>query len=177
MREAARRHHSRVIKEYSGPQTGSYFWLPTPDGKWVLDTYFDSELPNTMHSDMWWKYAIDRLGHYWKKDTDVLRKKIGKEYTAVPRGRIVYYNGVYKLFHGNDIPTGAGGTKKILGAFNLYSLWREGKVQIMEDEHETMLPGDPEKLQRILGRDLGLRGKEPQLDWEDDEPEPSWEDD
>jgi hypothetical protein len=161
MRLAVRNIRNRAIAEAKAPQSGAYWWLPTPDGKWELDIYYDSEFRgNTMHDIMWRKYVLDRLAILWNKDPAKLKRSIGYNYAGLPRGRIGRAPSTgFVISHGDDAPI-KNGMKKILSAFNLSGLVRSDpkKVKITVDKHETMLAGDPEIVQKALGVDLGLEG-------------------
>lgn len=169
MRLAVRTNRNHVIQEAKKPQTGAYWWLPTPDGDWELDIYYDSEFAgNTQHIDMWRKYVVDRLAILWDKDPKVLRRQIGDHYTGLPRGRVGKAMGKYVVSHGEDVPV-RNGMKKVVNAFNLGTLVRAGKVDVSPDIHENMSAGDPEAVQKALGVDLGLQGISPDalFDWDD----------
>lgn len=166
MRLAVRVIRNRAILESRTPQTGAYWWMPTPDGKWVLDAYYDSEFRNnTMHDIIWRKYALDRLAVLWDKDSDKLRRLIGDKYAGLPRGRVSKAMGGIVVSHGDDVPI-TNGMKKVLGVFNLSGL-NAKKVRVSPDDHENMMPGDPEAVQEVIGVDLGLRGSF-HMDFDDD---------
>lgn len=169
MRLAVRSVRNHVIQESKKPQTGAYWWLPTPDGDWELDIYYDDEFGgNTQHIDMWPKYVVDRLAVLWNKDPHKLRRQIKNNYTGLPRGRVGRAMGKYVVSHGEDVPV-RNGMKKVVNAFNLSSLMRDGKVHVSPDIHENMTAGDPEAVQRALGVDLGLQGisTDDLFDWDD----------
>jgi len=171
MRLAVRNIRNRAIIESKVPQSGAYWWLPTPDGKWELDVYYDSEFRgNTMHDIMWTKYVLDRLSILWNKDPAKLKRAVGDNYAGLPRGRVGKIMGGFVLSHGDDAPI-KNGPKKVLAAFNLSGLVRTDskKVRVAVDEHETMLAGDPEAVQKALQADLGLKGNDMALDFEYDE--------
>lgn len=160
MRLAVRNIRNRAIIESKVPQSGAYWWLPTPDGGWELEVFYDSEYRgNTMHDIMWRKYVLDRLAILWNKDPQKLRRQIGDNYAGLPRGRVGKAMGKFVVSHGDDAPI-KNGLKKVLAAFNLSGLARTDpkKVQTAADEHETMLAGDPDAVQRALGVKLGLKG-------------------
>ncbi len=159
MRLAVRNIRNHAIQEAKQPQSGAYWWLPTPEGEWELDIYYDSEFGGrTMHNDMWRKYVIDRLAVLWGKEPDKLRRRIGNNYAGLPRGRVGKAMGTYVVSHGDDVPV-RNGMKKVVSAFNLSPLMRAGKVKVSPDIHENMSVGDPEAVQAALGVDLGLQGK------------------
>jgi len=163
MRVAVRNFRNRAIVESKVPQTGAYWWLPTPDGGWELDVYYDSEFKsNTMHTDMWHKYVLDRLAILWNKDPQKLRRQLKHDYTGLPRGRVSrggFKGGVYYVSHGDNTPV-RDGLKKVIAAFNLAGIARNDPkaVRIAQDEHETAIAGHPEAVQMAIGKDLGLRG-------------------
>jgi hypothetical protein len=164
MRLAVRMIRNRAITEAKVPQTGAYWWLPVPGGQWELDVYYDSDFRgNTMHDRMWLKYVVERLAILWNKDADKLRRLIGDKYAGMPRGRIGKAMSRYVLSHGGDAPI-ANGLKKVTSAFNLTALMKSNtggvhdRVCVSKDEHECMLPGDPEAVQKAIGAKLGLKG-------------------
>lgn len=164
MRLAVRTIHNRAIVESKAPQSGAYWWLPTPDGQWELDVYYDSDFRgDTMHDRMWRKYVVERLAILWDKDLIKLGRAIGNKYAGLPRGRVGKAMGRYVLSHGGDAPI-ANGLRKVISAFNLTALLKSNnnsvhdRVHVSEDEHEHMLFGDPEAVQQALGVDLGLKG-------------------
>jgi hypothetical protein len=169
MRIAAKNIRVRIIQESQAPQSGAFFWLPTKDGDWKIDVYYDSDLPgDTAHSVMWNKYVIERLASMWGRSPSDLRSLKGR-YTAVPRGRVSRVPNGWVVVHGGEIKNTEQG---IFNAFNLNRVKSRTKVFI--DDHEQMLEGDPERLQSILGVDLGLKGLTSQqiLGYElDDEPD------
>ena len=159
MRLAVRNIRNHAIQEAKQPQTGAYWWLPTPEGEWELDIYYDSEFRgNTMHDMMWPKYVVDRLAVLWNKDPIKLRKQIGHNYAGLPRGRVGKAMGMYVVSYGDDVPI-KNGMKKVVSAFNLSPLANAKKVNVSQEDHENMTEGDPEAVQRALGVNLGLVGK------------------
>ena len=165
LRLAVRNVRNKVILESKVPQSGAYWWVPKPDGSWELDVYYDSDFKdNTMHDKMW-RYVVDKLAVYWEKDQEKLLRRLKDNYTGLPRGR-VGRAGKWVVSHGDDAPV-PNGIGKVLSAFNLISLEKAGKVMVAPDVHESMMVGDPEAVQKALGKDLGLRGKE--LDFEDED--------
>lgn len=154
----ARRTRTKAILESRAPQSGAYWWVPTPDGSWYLETFFDSEFAgNTMHDFIWRRYMMDVLGVLWNKDPRKLARVIGDEYTGLPRGRVNKVGNGFTVVHGGDAPV-RNAEDKIISTFNLYRAYKDGNVKFMDDEHETMMAGDPEAVQQALGVDLGLSG-------------------
>ena len=156
MREAARNYKRRLVTESRIPQTGAYWWVPLKSGKWEILPFYDSDYDgNTMHDRMW-REVLDKLSIEWNKPIDAFRS-IRSKYTALPRGRVsraIKRGGpVFNILHGSD---GPGDMSRVLRVFNLTNV----EHVVMDDEHEAMIPGDPEALQRILGIDLGLRGRQ-----------------
>jgi len=161
MREAIRRHNHKTIKESKAPQSGAYWWIPLKDGTWDIECFYDSQFDDTPHDQMWNIYVVERLATIWSKDPAWLKRVIGDNYTGLPRGRV---NKVrigdaigYTIVHGNDMPKGCT-IAGVINAFNLRSAQRAGQVQVYTDDHETMIAGDPKRVQKALGIDLGLKG-------------------
>ena len=168
MRLAIRTFRNRVIGESKAPQSGAYWWIPHPDGSWDLEIFYDSEYGGeTDHIRMWRKYVIEKLAVIWKKDPQKLRAQIGDNYTGLPRGRVNKVQNGYTIVHGNDTPT-KNGLDGIINAFNLraYQLAHSKNILILFDEHETMIQGDPERVQKALGVKLGLHGLSVDLDYD-----------
>lgn len=160
MRVSIKTIRNRAILESRIPQSGAYWWIPTPDGDWTMDVYYDSEhRGNTMHDRIWRRHVIEKLAVLWGKDPDWLKRAIGDNYTGLPRGRVNKVQDGFTIVHGNDAPVKDVVTK-IMNAFNLRTYFRAhpDKVRAFEDEHETMLQGDPDVVQKALGTDLGLKG-------------------
>lgn len=163
MREAVRQHDRRIILESRNPQSGAYWFIPLPDGKWDIETFYDSQFEDTPHDQMWSRYVVERLATIWGKDHNWLRRVIGDNYTGLPRGRVSKVNhdaGIgYTIVHGDDFPKGCSITG-VLNAFNLRAFQRAHPdlVNIYKDHHETMISGDPRRVQKALGVDLGLKG-------------------
>lgn len=161
MRETVRRQRTRAIQEARIPQSGAFWWIPLPNGKWDMEVFYDSEFADdTPHDQLWRRYMVERLATVWSKDHQTLRRRIGDDYTGLPRGRVNRVRDGWTIVHGNDAPKGTNGVDGIINAFNLRSVVRAnpGAVKVFVDEHETMIPGHPEAVQRALGVDLGLKG-------------------
>lgn len=178
MQQAIHEFRRKSIQESRAPQSGAYYWIPLPDGDWTILPFYDSEYSDSSHSVIW-KEVLSYIAHKWNKDPQVLKRNLGSYYTALPRGRIskTRDNGdiVYVLVHGNDSPTSStDNITKIKRVFNL----RQANVKVYPDDHETMIKGHPEKLQTILGKNLGLKGHfayEPEDDYDDyDDYDDSW---
>lgn len=162
MREAVRRQRTRAILESKVPQSGAYWWLPTPKGRWTMEVFYDSEFNNaTPHDEIWRIYVVERLATLWGKDPDRLRRSIADNYAGLPRGRVNKLRDSWTIVHGNDAPKGTRGVEGVINAFSLRAVITadEDAVKVYEDEHEKMMPGDPEAVQRALGVDLGLKGE------------------
>lgn len=163
MREAVRRHNHKLIKESRTPQSGAYWFIPLPDGSWDIEAFYDSQFSDTPHDQMWSRYVVERLATIWGKDHNWLRRVIGDNYTGLPRGRVnrILLNDEpgFSIVHGNDFPKGCS-ISGVLNVFNLKSFQRAhpDQVQIYYDHHETMISGDPKRVQKALGVDLGLKG-------------------
>jgi hypothetical protein len=118
-------------------------------------SFYEADYPNDNDHTTVWPEVLEYLGHKWGKDSNVLKRRLGDNYTALPRGRVTRtkVRGVitYNLMMGNDSPIPVDGIKR---AFNL----QEANVRVIYDVHENMAFGDPEELQRVLGQDLGLKG-------------------
>lgn len=61
--------------------------------------------------------------------------------------------GTYLVHHGGDAPV-SGWLRRVERRFGLQGQ----QLRALLDDHECMLAGDPEAVQRALGVDLGLRG-------------------
>lgn len=153
-----------AIMESRVPQSGAYWWIPLPDGNWTIEVFYDSEYNgDTPHDDLWRRYVVERLAILWNKSPEVLRRRIGDNYTGLPRGRVSKVSGGWTIVHGNDAPALSKGIRGVINAFNLRMVDRSN-LMIMDDDHERMMPGDPEAVQKALGADLGLRA-DFTMDW------------
>jgi len=150
MREAARRFRQhKLLKEGAEPQTGIYYWVPLPGGKWDMLTFFDSHYGNANHDQVWEREVVPYLTHVWKLNPSQAGM-IADAYAGVPRGRITRMQQGYAHHHGGDAPTGQSETV-VKRAFGLPF------VQSMPDDHERMLQDDVNAVQSVLGN-LGLTG-------------------
>lgn len=137
------------------PQRGAWYCLPTRTRDWRIVTFYEADYPNDNDHTTVWPEVLEYLGHKWGKDSNVLKRQLGDNYTALPRGRVTRTKTrgmvTYNLMLGKDSPIAVDGIKR---AFNL----QEANVRVIYDVHENMAFGDPEELQRVLGQDLGLKG-------------------
>jgi hypothetical protein len=137
------------------PHEGVYWWIPikkVSEITWEVVTYFQEDwYQGTEHLAIW-PYVIEELEQKWGK----LPRSIKENYTGLPRGRVCFslMDGKRKLvlYHGNDtpIPDGLDYVRR------QFSLPRGTPIRF--DEHETMMQGDPEKVQKALGMNLNLKG-------------------
>jgi hypothetical protein len=138
------------------PRTGAYYWLPLPGDpavRWDVITCHDLGRDADVGHLRLWPEVVRRLARAWGKDPDRMVRRLGEHYAGLPRGRVTRVRGAYLVQHGDDTPT-IGGLGAIEGRFGLVGR----RVKFLVDEHEHMLSGDPEPVQRALGVDLGLRG-------------------
>lgn len=141
------------------PLVGGYYWFPTPMGSglaWAVltchDLGFDAEVG---HVDLW-PAVVERLATAWGRDAGTLRRRLIDRYTDLPRGRVTRPGRTFLILHGDDAPVAD---------------WREGLIagfhlggrphRFLFDEHERMLPGDPERVQEALGGHAIRRGSGP----------------
>jgi hypothetical protein len=153
MREAARRfRHHKLLKEGTVPQTGVYYWIPLPGGKWDMMTFFEEHYGEAMHQQLWSREVLPYLAHLWSLTSDQ-QSTIADAYAGLPRGRVSRVQKGYAHYHGADAPaTNAQELQTIIKReFGLPS------VRSMEDDHERMLADDVNAIQSVLG-DLGLAG-------------------
>ena len=128
------------------PETGDYYCVPVPTDagrQWELCTSRDAGLdPDVGHTELW-LFVLDRLAIAWAKD----------RYAVLPRGRVTRPSRSYLILHGRDAPL-IHWRRTVAERFDLAS----GRIRSLYDEHERMIAGDPEAVERALGVDLGLRG-------------------
>ena len=143
------------------PVTGAYYWVPVPADPglhWVVYTSRDAGLdPDAGHTELW-PCVLDRLAIAWGKDHRRLRHRLEDRYAGLPRGRVTLPSRSYLILHGRDAPLIEWLTV-VASRFDL----PPGRTRILYDEHERMIAGDPEAVERVLGVDLGLRGIETAL--------------
>jgi len=130
------------------PLIGGYYWFPSPlDGRtaWAVlpchDLGFD---PEVGHVDLW-PAVVDRLAAAWGRDAGGLRRRLFGRYTGLPRGRVTRPGRTVLVLHG-DAPVAAWRDQLIEG-FRLGAR----SHRFLYDEHERMLPGDPERVEEALG--------------------------
>src|SRR5262245_11464476 len=138
------------------PRTGAYYWVPiTADSghHWVLCTSRDAGLNSDGGHTRLWVYVLDRLAITWGKDRMLLRRRLEDGYACLPRGRVTRTPRSYLILHGRDAPL-IDWPGVVANRFDLPT----GRTRILYDEHERMIAGDPEAVERVLGIALGLRG-------------------
>jgi hypothetical protein len=138
------------------PGTGAYYWVPVPTDPghhWVVYTSRDAGLdPDVGHVQLGLS-VLDRLAIAWRKDRTHLRRRLQDRYAGLPRGRVTHPSRPYLILHGRDAPL-IRWRSVVEERFDLPS----GRIRSLCDEHERMIAGDPEAVERGLGIDLGLRG-------------------
>jgi hypothetical protein len=134
------------------PLLGGYYWFPTStmDGlSWDVltchDLAFDAEVG---HVDMW-PTVVDRLAAAWGRAACGFRRQLIGRYTGLPRGRITRPGRTVLILHGDDAPAADWREKLIEG----YGLGARSH-RFLFDEHERMLPGDPEQVEESLRHPL-----------------------
>jgi hypothetical protein len=128
---------------------GGYYWFPSPlDGRtaWAVltchDLGFDAEVG---HVDLW-PAVVDHLAAAWGWDAGGLRRRLVGRYTGLPRGRVTRPGKSFLILHGDDAPV-ADWRGKLIESCGL-----GGRPhRFLFDEHERMLPGDPEGVEEALG--------------------------
>lgn len=152
MREAARRfRHHKLLKEGAEPQLGAYYWIPLPNKKWDLMTFFESHYGDSaMHDQLWESEVVPYLAHAWKLNPQQIQT-IQHSSAGLPRGRICRMKRGYAHMHGNDAPVKANLDSIIKREFGLPAMTS------VFDFHEQMLQLDVADIQSVFG-DLGLKG-------------------
>lgn len=166
MREAAERFlkHKVLVESMSmTPQTGIYFWIPLPGGKWDFVKIFDSHVQNLMHEKEWNERIVPELAFKWKLNP-MKTSQIRDIYSSVPRGRVTKSETSFFHHHGGDAPSSTNGTKFPIDPF-IRKEFGLPTVKSMVDDHEQMLQDDVTRLQSVLGN-LGLAGVDTSLDWD-----------
>ena len=113
--------------------------------------------PDVGHTELW-LLVLDRLAMSWAKDRRYLRRRLEDRYAGLPRGRVTRPSRSYMILHGRDAPL-----FEWLGVVASRFDLPPGRIRSLYDEHERMIAGDPEAVERVLGVDLGLRGIETAL--------------
>jgi len=130
--------------------TGGYYWFPapSPDGiTWSVVTCHDlGSDPDAGHDADLWPRLMVRLASAWGKDAQVLKRRLAQSYTGLPRGRVTHPDKTYLVFHGKDSPIPMW-EELVIESFRLSGR----KVKFIFDEHETQIPGHPEKFCFVLG--------------------------
>lgn len=134
----------------SKPFTGGYYWLPSPSPAgitWVVVTCRDLGCgKDAGHDADLWPRLMAPLAEAWGKDAQVIKKQLALSYTGLPRGRVTRPEKTFLVLHGDDSAT-AVWWEMVIQSFRLSGR----KVRFVFDEHETQIPGHPEKLRSIVG--------------------------
>ena len=89
---------------------------------------------------------VDRLAAAWGRDAGTLRRRLIDRYTGLPRGRVTRPGRTVLVLHGDDAPV-ADWREKLIQRYRL-----GGRPhRFLFDEHERMLPGDPQRVEEALG--------------------------
>jgi hypothetical protein len=152
MREAARRfRHHKMLNESTDPQTGVYFWIPLPGGKWDVVSFFDTVYGGVLHTQAWKREVLPYLSQVWKLNSQQV-KTIRDAYTGLPRGRVSKMMPGYANYNGGDAPVSDKQANAIIKReFGLPS------IRSIPDDHERMLQDDVNATQSVFGN-LGLTG-------------------
>ncbi len=136
--------------------TGSYYWVPRPEAnRYDLLSFSDQEFGDTSHSIMWNRCVLPHISQVWNIEIPILRRKLRDCYTALPRGRVILDDSVYKIVHGGNHES-RGWENKIKKNFNLK------ECEFVTDQHEVILQPDLDAIQKIFGRKLQLIGINPE---------------
>ena len=132
------------------PYRGGYYWLPTPspDGiTWSVVTCRDLGCgADAGHDADLWPRLMVPLAAAWGKDAQILKRRLALSYTGLPRGRVTRPDKTFLVLHGKDSPV-QGFEEMVIASFRLSGR----KVKFIFDEHETQLPGHPERFSSIFG--------------------------
>lgn len=141
------------------PLTGGWYWVPLPRDRgiaWQVHAFYDCWASASDHVRIW-RHVRDSLEHHWA------RRLLRIECYSLPRGRVSPRadGGAIVIYHGDDAPPRMGSLAAVRRAFNL-----PRATPMVFDEHEQCIAGQPEALERALGRKLGIRGIDASsLDW------------
>src|SRR3954466_11942156 len=129
--------------------TGGYYWFPSPldvRTAWAVLTCHDLGFdPEVGHVDLW-PAVVERLAAAWGRDAGGLRRRLVGRYTGLPRGRVTRPGRIFLILHGDDAPV-ADWREKLAEGYRLAGYAH----RFLFDEHERMLPGDPERVEEALG--------------------------
>ncbi len=138
------------------PTCGGYYWVPLPENRaigWQVVTCRDLTRQSGMSHARLWPDIVRQLSRSWGRAEEPLMRDLIDHYSGLPRGRVTRVRDVYLVHHGGDAPV-PDWLARVESRFGLQAKPR----RVLWDEHERMLAGDPEAVQRSLGVDLGLRG-------------------
>lgn len=144
------------------PQDGVYYWLPKPSKAkpgaftWELLPFYKKDYGAAILHYNVWPEALEMLAAWWGRSMGAF-SRLREEYAGVPRGRIVKMRQGFGLAHGGDTPGGSLGLRKVIRAFRLQDV----RVTEYVDEHERMIPGQPEAIADALQIKTGHRGYNP----------------
>jgi len=151
-----------ILKEDASPKVGIwyYLWLK-PNWKLVmLPSKIDEK--TIPHVKAWFLSFVEDLAEHYKL-SEVQKTRLKDVPWCMPRGRVDYLNlatgkplleGNFNIYHGGDFPSNLsqeGEIKKIISEFDLTSLHLQGRVQVVQNEHEKMDPQHQKEAQAILG--------------------------
>jgi hypothetical protein len=135
----------------SAPGQGPYYWVPKPDGTWVLRAYVVGREDNSPDHSIYWREVVaPYMAELWGKESDT--SSIKRLPYGVPRGRVSYFDKTYYLNHGGDSPE-LDWESKILGEFNLlaWARHRPNQLKVYADGHEKMLGQERSQINKLLG--------------------------
>lgn len=148
------------------PLTGAWYWVPQRTERgicWEVEAFYDGWEPSSDHVVIW-----PMVRRIVESNWNCSLK--GIEYCSLPRGRVsqmILPRGTpprFAIYHGNDSPLGPSGLLRVRECFQ-----PPNDCQVLFDEHERCIAGQPEALSGALGYDLGVRGVEQsELDWDDE---------
>ncbi len=146
------RRASNRPKVQSVPLAGGYYWCPLPTSAghtWELVTCHDLKVWDAISHRELWPYVLEYLAAAWGKDAEVLKRRLGDNYTGLPRGRITHPTSGYLIAHGEDAPV-----RDWLSIVK--QRFRLNRVKPLSDDHERMLREDLKAVEDALGVILGL---------------------
>lgn len=127
------------------PFIGSFYWLPTIDNKWILDTYFYQNYGDTRHERVWNLFVVPYLAELWDINVKNLRSRIKENYESLPRGIVMKNQDKFVIYHGGDFDK-RGWMNKILKNFNI----KNKEYEFTNMIHLSVSDRDKTKLSKVL---------------------------
>ena len=131
-----------ATEDAASPSEGVYYVAPLRRGWQVLACRYSDINHELDHTQFWVEHVCRRLAGEWAvkkaKSFNWLREWLKEHAYGFPRGRVVFLEGKYHVYHGSDIPNASrinrGQIEAIFGI--------SGNCKWVKDDHEHCLEAD-----------------------------------